>query len=1197
MTVAANNDNNPTYFYKYVNSETSEISNFKMQGRGTPNTFYHIIIEGVSGEGIYITVKTEDDTTTKISRTLITSTFAPLGKMDVSVARSNYDAGQGFDDFSLSYDVSSYLTRASTASADALTLSSQMMDNTVKTALTSARTSTSSFMSFTKDDITASNIDDYISAIATLEDAVLDAQASADEYATWKAVYDAADANALLVSSACQTSFRSYASTLLSAYTGGTLSLPNNTNAVKGALAKALIDAGETNLTGVIYNNGFELGTFDGWTADGEPHTDGSDLDNNGGVVTSTPKVGDYRYYTGWSGRNINQKVIGLPKGRYTLTAKAYSWGASCALVANGGASSVTSSINPSADMSYTFEVAGNEDYVNLGIAGTDGASSPYASGGSWGYFCDDFGLTYVKTLENDATTFTSGSTMTANQWYKIVIGSMATYDLSAGTDLANIVFTKDGTLSYADATTNANDYFLGTYVMLPGTYYIMSTSEQTFTFVAADDYTDVRTLDFENAASYTDGWTKSANYDVTLSQVDHNSGKCLYLNGGSSRGSTLTYSFASMNSFTSAEEYKIEFDYATCGIGSNNNAEGGVKVYSNSNVVFDMNLPNETTTTLTIKDASGTALTTVTVPQRSSTPSPWMHVILIGNSSGLFATVTNTTAGTVLVDNVKVSSSAVNITSFAALNGRSYQNAYLDDLILSVKGDVVVQPIASITAVNGTSRTITMTQSQDAAIHYYECANANYNTDGLTPKDYSEPFSISTTQYLSVYATKGGKTSDFYNIKLEAGSNVSLATPSVAMQSVETREGYLAVPVFKIYEPDNSGVLLRPETETLSYTFTPSGGSESGRTEITTGATYEPTANGTLTVYATTEGYTESSYSIPVSNYYTVSSTQDYTAITPEGTWTDRTSTWGRTAYRVEAVGTWNQLNISNANTIDYVPGFGFVREGNSYNYSATNGVKGQIFVPTFTTVSDSPVLTYSQNLFTSNGSKSFSADADRAVKQIEYYSPADLPASVSKTITSVGWATYCSPYALDLTEDITNLTDAYIVTGGTGDKEGVLLKTSVKGGTVPANTGLLLKGTAGTVTIPVVASSSTEVSSNKLVGVTSNTLIDAKAGYVLMNDASNGLNFYLNNNAFTVGANTAYLPANFTGGSARAAFYSFDDETTGINVNDNLQLTTDNSVYNLQGQRIDGSRFKVQGSSLKSGLYIINGKKVIVK
>lgn len=188
---------------------------------------------------------------------------------------------------------------------------------------------------------------------------------------------------------------------------------------------------------------------------------------------------------------------------------------------------------------------------------------------------------------------------------------------------------------------------------------------------------------------------------------------------------------------------------------------------------------------------------------------------------------------------------------------------------------------------------------------------------------------------------------------------------------------------------------------------------------------------------------------------------------------------------------------------------------------------------------------------------------------------------ATVSKSISSAGWATYCSPYALDFSGDITNLTDAYIVTGGTG---GVLAKTSVKGGTVPANTGLLLNGDEGTVTIPVVGSSSTNVSANKLVGVTADTPIAAEAGYVLMGSPS--LGFYLNSNAFTVGANTAYLPANFDTTGAR--FFSLFDDATGINAINGEGSMVNGSVFNLAGQRV---------AQPTKGLYIVNGKKVVIK
>ena len=188
-------------------------------------------------------------------------------------------------------------------------------------------------------------------------------------------------------------------------------------------------------------------------------------------------------------------------------------------------------------------------------------------------------------------------------------------------------------------------------------------------------------------------------------------------------------------------------------------------------------------------------------------------------------------------------------------------------------------------------------------------------------------------------------------------------------------------------------------------------------------------------------------------------------------------------------------------------------------------------------------------------------------------------------KSISSAGWATYCSPYALDFSGSISGLTNAYFVTGAKAN--GTTLTLSQITGTIPANTGILLEGSEGSITIPVVASSDTDVTSNKLVGVTEATEMTANSIYVLLNGDS-GVGFYQNANAFTVGANTAYLPADFAAGAR--LFYSFYDDTTGLKAIENGQLTKDNArVYDLQGRRVNGQ--------LKKGLYIVNGKKVAIK
>ena len=266
------------------------------------------------------------------------------------------------------------------------------MAGSEKTALEFAHTA---LAAYSNDEAIVSNMSGYVTAIIAMENANAAANASIPEYTFWKSVYDAADAAALTVSSDCQGTFRTAAAELLEAYNGGTLSLPANTNMVKGKLAIALINAGETDLTAVIYNAGFELGTLDGWTIAGEPSSAEDDANKYGTIENASVIDGSYHYYTGYNGRNVSQNVIGLPAGSYTLTAKAASWGASCALVANGGASNVTADIEAATTLSYTFVVAGDEEYVNLGIAGANGASAPYATGGTWGYRCDAFTLIY----------------------------------------------------------------------------------------------------------------------------------------------------------------------------------------------------------------------------------------------------------------------------------------------------------------------------------------------------------------------------------------------------------------------------------------------------------------------------------------------------------------------------------------------------------------------------------------------------------------------------------------------------------------------------------------------------------------------------------------------------------------------------------------------------------------------------------
>ena len=184
-----------------------------------------------------------------------------------------------------------------------------------------------------------------------------------------------------------------------------------------------------------------------------------------------------------------------------------------------------------------------------------------------------------------------------------------------------------------------------------------------------------------------------------------------------------------------------------------------------------------------------------------------------------------------------------------------------------------------------------------------------------------------------------------------------------------------------------------------------------------------------------------------------------------------------------------------------------------------------------------------------------------------------------VSKTVTAAGWATFCSPYALDFSSAIANLEAAYLVTGATGD----VVDLDEVTGTVPAGTGLLLKG-KGDCTIPVVASSATNVSDNQLVGKTAEYSLPAGQGSVLLNGA-NGVCFYINpNHEFTVGANTAYLPLGFNSTGAPSAFRLVDEENNATNIenveanetavkffeNGQIYILRDGITYDALGRKV---------------------------
>ena len=144
---------------------------------------------------------------------------------------------------------------------------------------------------------------------------------------------------------------------------------------------------------------------------------------------------------------------------------------------------------------------------------------------------------------------------------------------------------------------------------------------------------------------------------------------------------------------------------------------------------------------------------------------------------------------------------------------------------------------------------------------------------------------------------------------------------------------------------------------------------------------------------------------------------------------------------------------------------------------------------------------------------------------------------------------------------------------------------------GVVPAETGVLLRGTAGeTYTLTISDDEATTVTDNALVAVTTQTAISQTAGDYTNFGLSGGVFKKVNSNGGTVKANRAYLriPTSALTAEAREISLVWDEDVTGIN---DVRSQTDDVrgvYYDLQGRRVVNPT---------KGLYIVNGRKVIVK
>ena len=187
--------------------------------------------------------------------------------------------------------------------------------------------------------------------------------------------------------------------------------------------------------------------------------------------------------------------------------------------------------------------------------------------------------------------------------------------------------------------------------------------------------------------------------------------------------------------------------------------------------------------------------------------------------------------------------------------------------------------------------------------------------------------------------------------------------------------------------------------------------------------------------------------------------------------------------------------------------------------------------------------------------------------------------------TVSAAGYATLYAPVALTIPAEGVTVYTATV-------EDGYLALTEVEGA-IPANTGVIIEAAEGTYNFAVVAEAAAIES--ELVGAyaKSEKNADAKV-YTLQKPAEKEVGFYLFKGQNAQG--TTYINGfrawiEVAEGEEAPAMFAFgrgaedDEESTGI---ESVELNGELVIYDLAGRRVE---------KMEKGIYIVNGRKVVVK
>lgn len=214
---------------------------------------------------------------------------------------------------------------------------------------------------------------------------------------------------------------------------------------------------------------------------------------------------------------------------------------------------------------------------------------------------------------------------------------------------------------------------------------------------------------------------------------------------------------------------------------------------------------------------------------------------------------------------------------------------------------------------------------------------------------------------------------------------------------------------------------------------------------------------------------------------------------------------------------------------------------------------------------------------------------DNNTRISKIVVYAKNEILAGSINIATEEGYGTFYTDKNYVLPQGLT----AFAYTSVNGDNSLNKSEEYVAGDIVPANTAVVVKGAKGSYNYYNTEEAATKtIEKNLLKGVTTDTRIEAISGvkrYILTRADDGILAFYrTNSGTINVKANRAYLEV-----PTAMAVASFSLEGSATGINNVVTTAAKQGIYTISGVRLNATTTK----ELPAGIYIVDGKKVIVK